>query len=139
MLERGLRLSAIARHFGVDYHTVDKAIRWYRWRCFVISRSAVRVRSPAPMFTGKNAIRDSAERPFDTLTARSPFSAATPAGPSSCAGTHAHVEVVRLGHDGTSSPKGAERVRPPAGGRRFGPTSRRRLAAATVYSRPKGP
>ena len=50
MLERGLRLSAIARHFGVDYHTVDKAIRWYRWRCFVISRSAVRVRSPAPDF-----------------------------------------------------------------------------------------
>ena len=49
MLERGLRLSAIARHFGVDYHTVDKAIRWYRWRCFVISRSAVRVRSPAPI------------------------------------------------------------------------------------------
>ena len=49
MLERGLRLSAIARHFGVDYHTVDKAIRWYRWRCFVISRSAVRVRSLAPI------------------------------------------------------------------------------------------
>ena len=49
-----------------------------RLRDFVISRSAVRVRSPAPMFTGKNAIRRSAKRPFDTLTdtltPRSPFS-----------------------------------------------------------------
>ena len=46
MLERGLRLSAIARHFGVDYHTVDKAIRWYRWRCFVISNQQVSGSSP---------------------------------------------------------------------------------------------
>ena len=39
------------------------------------------------MFTGKNAIRRSAERPFDTLTdtltARTPSSAATPGRPSS--------------------------------------------------------
>ena len=41
MLERELRLSAIARHFGVDYHTVDKAIRWYRWRCFAGREAAV--------------------------------------------------------------------------------------------------
>ena len=51
------------------------------------SGSAVRVRSPAPMFTGKNANRRSAERPFDTITARSPSSAATRAVPPSCAGT----------------------------------------------------
>ena len=53
---------------------------------FVISRSAVRVRSPAPMFTGKNAIRRSAERLFDTLTdtltARSPFSGRDAGTPS---------------------------------------------------------
>ena len=30
MLDRGVRVNAIARHFGVDYHTADKAVRWYR-------------------------------------------------------------------------------------------------------------
>ena len=32
MRDRGNRVSAIARKFGVDYHTADKAIRWYRQR-----------------------------------------------------------------------------------------------------------
>ena len=32
MRDRGDRVSAIPRNFGVDYHTADKAIRWYRQR-----------------------------------------------------------------------------------------------------------
>ena len=32
MRDRGDHVSAIARKFGVDYHTADKAIRWYRQR-----------------------------------------------------------------------------------------------------------
>ena len=32
-LERGaVRVAAIARHFGVDHHTADKVIRWFRRR-----------------------------------------------------------------------------------------------------------
>ena len=30
--DRGDRVSAIARHLGVDHHTVDKALRWFRSR-----------------------------------------------------------------------------------------------------------
>ena len=30
MRARGLRVSAIARHLGVDHHTVDKALRWFQ-------------------------------------------------------------------------------------------------------------
>ena len=32
MCDRGVRVSAIAKHFGVDHHTVDKALRWSRSR-----------------------------------------------------------------------------------------------------------
>ena len=32
MQDRGVRVAAIARHFGVDYHTADKAIGWFRGR-----------------------------------------------------------------------------------------------------------
>ena len=32
MGERGVRVNAIARHFGVDYHTADMALMWYRQR-----------------------------------------------------------------------------------------------------------
>ena len=32
MHARGVRVSAIAKHFGVDHHTVDKALRWFRSR-----------------------------------------------------------------------------------------------------------
>ena len=32
MQAAGVRVAAIARHFGVDHHTVDKAIRWFRRR-----------------------------------------------------------------------------------------------------------
>ena len=28
--ERGFSVAAIGRRFGVDHHTVDKALRWYR-------------------------------------------------------------------------------------------------------------
>ena len=28
----GIRVAAIARHFGVDHHTADNAIRWVRAR-----------------------------------------------------------------------------------------------------------
>ena len=30
MRARGLRVAAISRHFGVDHHTVQKAIRWFQ-------------------------------------------------------------------------------------------------------------
>ena len=30
MRARGLRVAAIARHFRVDHHTVDKAVAWFR-------------------------------------------------------------------------------------------------------------
>ena len=30
MQNRGVTVAAIARHFGVDDHTADKAIRWFR-------------------------------------------------------------------------------------------------------------
>ena len=29
MCDRGVRVSATAKHFGVDHHTVDKALRWF--------------------------------------------------------------------------------------------------------------
>ena len=29
---RGARVSGIAQHFGVDYHTAAKALRWFRSR-----------------------------------------------------------------------------------------------------------
>ena len=32
MQERGVTVAAIARDFGVDHHTVDKAIRWFSGR-----------------------------------------------------------------------------------------------------------
>ena len=32
MYARGVRGSAIAKHFGVDHHTADKALRWFRSR-----------------------------------------------------------------------------------------------------------
>ena len=32
MCDRGVRVSAIAKHFAVDHHTVDKALRWFRSR-----------------------------------------------------------------------------------------------------------
>ena len=32
MYARGVRVSAIAKHFGVDHHTADKALRWFRTR-----------------------------------------------------------------------------------------------------------
>ena len=32
MHARGMRISAIAKHFGVDHHTADKALRWFRSR-----------------------------------------------------------------------------------------------------------
>ena len=32
MYTRGVRVSAIAKHFGVDHHTADKALRWFRSR-----------------------------------------------------------------------------------------------------------
>ena len=32
MQDRGVTVAAIGRHFGVDDHTVDKAIRWFRRR-----------------------------------------------------------------------------------------------------------
>ena len=30
MQDQGVTVAAIARHFGVDHHTVEKAIRWFR-------------------------------------------------------------------------------------------------------------
>ena len=30
MRDRGDRVSAIAKHFGLDHHTADKALRWFR-------------------------------------------------------------------------------------------------------------
>ena len=30
MQDEGVRVAATARHFGVDYHSADKAIRWFR-------------------------------------------------------------------------------------------------------------
>ena len=32
MCDRGVRVSAIAKRFAVDHHTVDKALRWFRSR-----------------------------------------------------------------------------------------------------------
>ncbi len=32
MYARGVLVSAIANQFGVDHHTVDKALRWFRSR-----------------------------------------------------------------------------------------------------------
>ena len=32
MHDRRVRVSAIARHFGIDYHTVASALRWFRQR-----------------------------------------------------------------------------------------------------------
>ena len=32
MHDRGARVSAIAKHFGVDHHTAAKALRWFRSR-----------------------------------------------------------------------------------------------------------
>ena len=32
MHARGMRISAIAKHFGVDHHTAEKALRWFRSR-----------------------------------------------------------------------------------------------------------
>ena len=32
MYARGVRVSGIAKHFGVDHHTADKALRWFRSR-----------------------------------------------------------------------------------------------------------
>ncbi len=32
MRDRGVSVAAIARHFGVDHHTVDKALRWFGQR-----------------------------------------------------------------------------------------------------------
>ena len=29
MRARGVSMSAVARHFGVDYHTAGKAVRWF--------------------------------------------------------------------------------------------------------------
>ena len=29
MRASGVRVAAISRHFGVDHHTVDKALRWF--------------------------------------------------------------------------------------------------------------
>ena len=32
MQDRGARVSAISRHFGVDHYTAAKALRWFRQR-----------------------------------------------------------------------------------------------------------
>ncbi len=32
MRDGGVRVAAIARHFGVDHHMVDKALGWFRHR-----------------------------------------------------------------------------------------------------------
>ena len=32
MFERGVRVSGIAKHFGVDHHAAAKALRWFRSR-----------------------------------------------------------------------------------------------------------
>ena len=32
MFDRGARVTAIARRFGVDHHTAAKALRWFRSR-----------------------------------------------------------------------------------------------------------
>ena len=32
MRDAGVRVSAIAKHFGVDHHTADKALGWFRSR-----------------------------------------------------------------------------------------------------------
>ena len=32
MQGRGVLVSAIAKHFGVDHHTADKALGWFRSR-----------------------------------------------------------------------------------------------------------
>ena len=32
MFGHGARVSAIAKHFGVDHHTAAKALRWFRSR-----------------------------------------------------------------------------------------------------------
>ena len=32
MYARGVLASGIAKHFGVDHHTADKALRWFRSR-----------------------------------------------------------------------------------------------------------
>ena len=32
MNDQGVTVAAIGRHFGVDHHTVWKAIRWFRQR-----------------------------------------------------------------------------------------------------------
>ena len=32
MQDQGVTVAGIARHFGVDHHTADKALRWFRQR-----------------------------------------------------------------------------------------------------------
>ena len=32
MNDQGVTVAAIGRHFGVDHHTVEKAVRWFRQR-----------------------------------------------------------------------------------------------------------